>query len=115
MTVTARMKVLAVNAASDDSYVDVTFGAVFSSDPSDPNSSYSHGSPSATLTLHITNPDAFTQYVEGETYDISPVKVDNVPAEREVTVQEATPLIPSTPLVTNSDNSVGNPPTPPGV
>ena len=60
MSVKARMKVQTINA--QPSVVAVTLAAVYSSDPEDPNFSYSSATPSASLSMTITNPAAFEQF-----------------------------------------------------
>ena len=52
-------------------YVSVGFSAVYSSDPTDPNYSFSTATPSARLDLTISNPAAFNQYEFGKTYNFT--------------------------------------------
>lgn len=49
----------------------IKLAAVYSSDPADPNFSYSQATPSASFELYINNPDAIGQLEPGKTYDIA--------------------------------------------
>ena len=46
----------------------VNLTAVYSDDPASPNHSWSKWTPSGTLTLHISNPAAYDQFVVDEEY-----------------------------------------------
>ena len=54
--------------------------AVYSADPTDPNYSFSQATPSADLTMTITNPAAFGFFIGGRDYDfaVSPVAAELV-------------------------------------
>lgn len=94
MAVKARMKVSSITA--QPTYVNVVLGAVYSSDPEDPNYSYAQATPSAQLSLNITNPGAFEQFFEGEIYDIDitkytpPAPVEAAPTEQAATETAST-------------------------
>ena len=69
MAVAARMRVSTNESIGTETHK-VTLSAVYSSDPEDPNYSYSKWTPSATLTMYITNPAAFEQFEEGKVFDL---------------------------------------------
>lgn len=69
MAVKARMKVQSITA--QPTYVSVGLAAVYSSDPDDPNYSFSQATPAASLSMTITNPDAFAEFNEGDTFDLT--------------------------------------------
>lgn len=69
MSVKARMKVQSITA--QPTYVTVALAAVSSSDPDDPNYSWSQATPAGGCSLTITNPDAFSQFNEGDTFDLT--------------------------------------------
>lgn len=50
---------------------DVRLSPVYSSDPADPNFSYSQATPNGEVYLAINNPAAYDQFVEGKVYDIT--------------------------------------------
>lgn len=74
MSVIARLKVDKVSG--EGNYRSVTMSAVYDSDPASPNYSFSQATPSASLTMSITNPAAFEQFVEGKLYDVAFVVYD---------------------------------------
>lgn len=78
MTVSARMQVTSVTDFGNSREVKLV--AVYSSDPTSPNYSYSKASPSGELKLMITNPEAYSQFKPGETYDITFNKTNSVPS-----------------------------------
>lgn len=75
MEVTAKMR--CIRKAEQDyghgkvSAVEVTFNAVYSSDPKDPNYSYSQATPSGEIKLQITNPAAYEAFQTGKQYLIT--------------------------------------------
>jgi hypothetical protein len=54
----------------------VLLGAVYSSDPNSENYSFSKYTPSASLSMHITNPEAFDFFVEGAQYRLTFERVE---------------------------------------
>lgn len=50
---------------------DIEMVAVWDADPLSPNHSFSRATPSARLTAHISNPDAFGFIKEGVEYDVT--------------------------------------------
>jgi hypothetical protein len=44
--------------------------AVYTSDPSSPNYSFSQATPGADMTMTISNPDAFGAFEQGKEYDL---------------------------------------------
>lgn len=54
---------------------DVELWAVYSSDPSSPNYSFSKATPSARLTAHVSNPGAFGFFEPGAEYDVTFTRV----------------------------------------
>lgn len=54
--------------ASTKSAESVTLTAVYSSDPNDPNHSWSQATPSGQLTMYISNPAAWGFYKGGQEY-----------------------------------------------
>jgi hypothetical protein len=79
MSVQARLKVAKI--VDFGIYQIATLHAVYSSDPADPNYSYSQATPDARMEMTISNPAAFGQFVPGKEYDLafSPVVVAEVP------------------------------------
>jgi hypothetical protein len=74
MTVTARMRchfVQRFNVDKPDEYRVVNLNPVYSSDPDSPNYSFSKWTPSGQISLTITNPDAFSQFAEGKSYNLT--------------------------------------------
>ena len=69
MTVSARM--VCTHVTDFGSHREVFFSAVYSSDKSDPNYSYSRATPQGSLRLVITNPDAFEQFEPFHQYDLT--------------------------------------------
>jgi hypothetical protein len=53
----------------------VTLSAVYSSDPTTPNYSFSQATPTANLTMYINNPDAFAFFEGGGEYLLTFEKV----------------------------------------
>jgi len=53
----------------------VFLSAVYSDDPANPNHSWSKWTPSGQVTINITNPDAFNQFVAGDEYFVTFDKV----------------------------------------
>lgn len=49
----------------------VTLTPVYSANPNSPNFSWSKATPSGSLTLSITNPEAFKQFIVGRTYHMT--------------------------------------------
>lgn len=49
----------------------VRFTAVYSDDPSNPNSHWSKWTPSGTIYMHISNPKAFEKFVVGKQYMVN--------------------------------------------
>lgn len=68
MTVKARMTCETINHTRWAKTV--TLKPVYSSDPADPNFSYSQATPSGSIELTITNPAAADAFVVGSTYDV---------------------------------------------
>jgi hypothetical protein len=101
MSVKARMVVTSINA-ENEFFVSVGLVPVYSSDPADPNYTYSQSTPSGQVTLNITNKAAFDEFSVGDLFDIdftkisvtetvtdvepAPVEVP-VPAEPETAIQ----------------------------
>jgi hypothetical protein len=69
MSVKARMIVNSVEDFGPSRKV--SMHAVYSSDPNDPNYSYSQATPSARVELMITNPAAFEQFQPQKTYTLT--------------------------------------------
>jgi hypothetical protein len=70
MKIRARMKCIEVaNYYAKSKRINLS--AVYSQDPADPNFTYSQATPSATLTMTVTNPDAAGAFEEGKTYDLT--------------------------------------------
>lgn len=89
MAVSARMKVTSI--VGSDSYKSVNMNAVYSSDPSDPNYSFSQATPAGSVSLSITNPDAFNEFYEGQVVDISFSEYRD-PSQPAVAGHEETPV-----------------------
>lgn len=58
----------------------VTFNAVYSDAPNDPNSEWSKWTPSGSLTMLITNPAAYSQFKAGQEYFLDIDLVDKTNA-----------------------------------
>lgn len=75
MKVTAKMQVTKKAECSyghqQVSGVEVELHAVYSSDPGDPNYSYSQATPSAEIKMQITNPAVFNAFQTGRRYFIT--------------------------------------------
>lgn len=71
MAVIARMVCTKNEKTSYGDNRNVQLSAVYSSDPSSPNYSYSQASPSASLTIYISNPDAYEQFEVNKQYDLT--------------------------------------------
>lgn len=74
--VQAKMQCTSVTGGKDAGYESVTLHAVYSSDPNDPNYSYSQATPSASAQMQINNPAALGKFEQGKLYF-----VDFTPAE----------------------------------
>jgi hypothetical protein len=76
MSVQARLRVQSITDFGASKQVKLH--AVYSNDPATPNYTYSQATPQAELTMHITNPGAFSQFVVGKDYDLvfTPVEED---------------------------------------
>lgn len=72
----AKMQCTGVTGGPTTGFENVTLSAVYSPDRSDPNYEWSQATPSANLTMSISNPSAFGKFVQGQTYH-----VDFTPAE----------------------------------
>lgn len=72
MTVRAKFRCDHINKADDDSYRTVNLFAV--TDDSPENKSWSKYTPGGQLSMHISNPEAFSQFEAGKEYyiDIQP-------------------------------------------
>lgn len=68
MSVKARVKCNCV--ADHGHYREVTLNPVVTSEDDDPNKSFSKYTPDGEIKLSITNPEAFSQFVPGEIYDV---------------------------------------------
>lgn len=68
MSVRARMTVQSVTDFGR--HQQIKLAAVYSNNPDDPNRSFSQATPCASLDMTITNPDAFSQFKAGKTYDL---------------------------------------------
>lgn len=67
--ITARLRVATVDS---NTYGErVTLQAVYSSDPTSPNYSYSVATPAANLDMYIQNPKAMGQLKLGNVYDLT--------------------------------------------
>lgn len=75
MSVSARMKINQIIETTYSPAIDpvtqVVFNAVTTSDPNNPNYSFSKATPSAELRMTVTNPDALAQFVIGKTFDLT--------------------------------------------
>lgn len=69
MSVKARMNCVQITDRGSEKEVKLT--PVVTSSEDDPNHSYSKYTPSGEITLSITNPAAFEQFVVGEIYDVT--------------------------------------------
>lgn len=69
MSVIARMKCRFVTAFEQSQTVELE--ALIDNDPASPNYSFSKATPSGTLKLNITNPDAFATFTPGLVYDVT--------------------------------------------
>ena len=68
MSVRAKMVCESVEQKGDGGPKEVRLHALYSSDPSDPNYSYSQATPSAELRRWISNPAAYDYFVPGKSY-----------------------------------------------
>lgn len=75
MTVVAKFKVASVAETSSD-HRNVTMAAVYSSDPAHENYSWSKWTPSGSINMSITNPEAFNQFEAGAEYMVTFKKVE---------------------------------------
>lgn len=89
MSVKARMLCHAVRDQGDAGKM-VEMVAVYDADKSSPNYSFSQATPSGNLALHITNPDAYDQFEQGATYDLTFEKFADAPAKPEADASEKT-------------------------
>lgn len=69
MTVIARLRCHAIKDHGPHGKM-VYLSPVYSSDPADPNYSYSKATPSGEVYLNITNPAAYEQFQENKVYDV---------------------------------------------
>lgn len=68
MAVAARLRLAEKRITSNDG-VEVTLNPVYSNDPSNPNYTFSKYTPSGSVKLFITNPDAYGYFEFGKEYD----------------------------------------------
>jgi hypothetical protein len=78
--VSARMKVTSSEDFPNVQGKRVQFEAVYSSDPTSPNYSWSKWTPSGQLSLNITNPDAYDQFAVGKTFELTFREIEDIPA-----------------------------------
>ena len=83
MTVKARM--LCSGKTEQGEGALVTFTAVYDPDKNSPNYSFSLYTPSASLSMYITNPTALAEFEPGTLYDLDFNKTDLTPFEPEDT------------------------------
>jgi len=65
---TLRAKFTCWHVAGDQYGENVELSAVYSDDPKDPNHSWSQATPSGTLTMFISNPEARGVFEQGKEY-----------------------------------------------
>lgn len=73
MAITARLKCYSVTDHSHNDVVlskSVKLSPVYDADPASPNYSFSQATPAGDVSLTITNPKAFDQFVEGKVFDV---------------------------------------------
>ena len=75
MSVIARMKVDQIIETTygkneENKFTQVVLRAVVTSDPNNPNYSFSKATPNAELKMTISNPDALSQLTIGKTFDL---------------------------------------------
>ena len=68
MSVQAKFRLHYVQKNDNDTCRTLHFSAAYSSDPNDPNYSWSQATPGANLSMSITNPAAFEQFEQGRDY-----------------------------------------------
>lgn len=68
MIIRARMK--CTKKICYEGLQEITLGAVYSEDKTSPNYSFSQATPSANMTMSVTNPSAYNQFEAGKIYDI---------------------------------------------
>jgi hypothetical protein len=76
MSIKAKMQVYAnmpgsLNADGSKAGEYVTLAAVYSNEPGSENYSYSPATPNASLSMYISNPDAFDFFKEGKQYIVT--------------------------------------------
>ncbi|MDE1905009.1 MAG: hypothetical protein KGH75_00980 [Rhodospirillales bacterium] len=83
MTICARLACWSViempEGGERKSYELIGLRAVYSSDPSSPNYSFSQATPCADFSMTITNPAAFGAFLKGKEYDVLLSPVDREP------------------------------------
>ena len=57
----------------------VEFSAIYSDDPDDPNYEWSEATPSGSITMRISNPDAWEYFKPGLVYGVGFQKIKNQP------------------------------------
>ena len=73
MTIAARLKCYSVTDYNPGGGVlskSVKLSPLYDPDPASPNYSFSQATPSGDVSLTITNPKAFDQFVEGKVFDV---------------------------------------------
>lgn len=76
MAVRAKMTVTQNKPQADPEFVDVVLTAVYTTDPDDPNHSWSKYTPTGQIFMTITNPAAHSQFELGKTYFVDFTKAE---------------------------------------